>query len=224
VVAAVVVVAAAAAALSAASKTSRLEFKEQEKRRRRKRKQRDMQGLTLPLTATVLSASAWAVREDLLAHRIPNRLTGCALAAGFLLQLAQSGWAGLSTACLGTLVGLAMLLPFYVVRAMGAGDVKLLAALGASLGPTGALTAGIWTLLAGGALAIGYVVTGAAHAATQPVGLTFPERMVFAFERARLLRRERFPFALAIACGALGALLERGDIQSAWNALLGARI
>jgi prepilin peptidase CpaA len=191
------------------------------KKTKKKKEARDMQGLTLPLTAIVLGASAWAVREDLLAHRIPNRLTASTLAAGFVLQMAGSGWTGLSAACLGTLVGLALLLPFYVLRAMGAGDVKLLAALGACLGPAGALIAGIGTLLAGGVLAIGYVVVGAAYAALQPADITFPERMVFAFERARALRRERFPFALAIACGAVGTLMQRGDIQSAWNTVTG---
>ena len=47
---------------------------------------------------------------------------------------------------LGILVGLGCLLPFYIARAMGAGDVKLLAATGALLGPYDALIAGICTL------------------------------------------------------------------------------
>ena len=50
-----------------------------------------MQDLTLQLFATLLCASAWAVREDLLSHRIPNYLTGSLLCAGLSLQFASCG-------------------------------------------------------------------------------------------------------------------------------------
>jgi prepilin peptidase CpaA len=53
-----------------------------------------------------------------------------------------------------------MFLPLFLVGGMGAGDVKLLAAFGAWLGPTGTLWAVLWTALAGGVLAL---VVGAAH-------------------------------------------------------------
>ena len=56
-----------------------------------------MHSLTLPIlvTWTLLGASAWAVREDLLAHRIPNRLTGSLLCVALALQFAFGGWSGL---------------------------------------------------------------------------------------------------------------------------------
>jgi prepilin peptidase CpaA len=182
-----------------------------------------MQGLTLPLTATLLGASAWAVREDLLAHRIPNRLTGPLLCLGCLLQFAFGGWSALGQAALGTLVGLAILLPLYLLRAMGAGDVKLLAAIGALLGPRWALVAGIDTLLAGGVLAVGYVTVGTVRAALASAGLPCRVRLYHARERARQLRRERFPYALAIAIGALTAVAQRGDLQAVYQFLSGAR-
>ena len=182
-----------------------------------------MQDLTLPLTATLLGASAWAVREDLLAHRIPNRLTGLLLLAGCLLQFAFGGWTALGQAALGALVGLAVLLPLYVLRAMGAGDVKLLAAIGALLGPHWALIAGINTLIAGGILAVVYLMIGALRAALAPGDAPWRVRLYQARERAQQLRRERFPYALAIAAGALAALAQRGDLQALYQYLAGAR-
>jgi len=182
-----------------------------------------MQGLTLPLTATLLGASVWAVREDLLAHRIPNRLTGSLLFLGFLLQFVFGGWSALGQAALGALVGLSLLMPLYLLRAMGAGDVKLLAAMGALLGPYWALVAGINTLIAGGVLAIGYLMIGTLRAALMSAGAPWSVRLSHARVRAQQLRRERFPYALAIAVGAVGAVAQRGDLRAVYQFLSGAR-
>jgi prepilin peptidase CpaA len=182
-----------------------------------------MQGLTLPLTATLLGASAWAVREDLLAHRIPNRLTGSLLCLGCLLQFAFGGWSALGQAALGALVGLAVLLPLYLLRAMGAGDVKLLAAIGALLGPYWALIAGINTLIFGGVLAVGYLLIGTLRAALAPAAVPWRVRLLTARARAQQLRHERFPYALAIGVGAISAVAQRGDLQAVYRFLSGAR-
>jgi prepilin peptidase CpaA len=181
-----------------------------------------MQAATLPLFATLLGASAWAVREDLLAHRIPNRLTGSLLFVGLMLQLGFGGWIGLGQAALGVLIGLAVLMPLHLLRATGAGDVKLLAATGALLGPHWTAIAGAYTLMAGGALALGYVLGGALSAAIAPAGASWPLRIHYARERAQQMRRERFPYALAIAVGAIAAAAQRGDLQAAFDYLTGA--
>jgi prepilin peptidase CpaA len=61
---------------------------------------------------------------------------------------------GAGTALLGVLVGLALFLPLYLLRAMGAGDVKLLAALGAFMGPVEVIGLALSVLVAGGLLAV----------------------------------------------------------------------
>jgi prepilin peptidase CpaA len=61
------------------------------------------------------------------------------------------GW---QDAALGGLTGLATLLPLYLLRILGAGDVKLLAAIGAFVGYPGVLTVALFTGLAGGVLAL----------------------------------------------------------------------
>jgi prepilin peptidase CpaA len=181
-----------------------------------------MQPTTVPLFATLLGASAWAVREDLLTHRIPNRLTSSLLCLGLTLQFILGGWSALGEAALGTAVGLAVLLPLHLLRATGAGDVKLLAALGAVLGPHWILLAGLYTLIAGGVLALGYLVLGGLRAATAPVGVPWLLRIQLGFDRAQQLRRERFPYALAIAVGAVSAAAQRGDLRAFFDYLCGA--
>jgi prepilin peptidase CpaA len=91
---------------------------------------------------------------DLRTRRIPNTLTFGAALAGMCLHSAVDGAAGFSTAFGGWLTGLALFLPFYLLRGLGAGDVKLLGAVGAWLGPAMAMWTGLWGALAGGVLAV----------------------------------------------------------------------
>jgi prepilin peptidase CpaA len=101
-----------------------------------------------------------AVVWDLKSRRIPNILTfGGALAAilahGYLEGPGGAGWS-----VAGWLVGAAFFMPFFALGGMGAGDVKLLAALGAWLGPGAAVWVALFSLIAGGviglAVALGY--------------------------------------------------------------------
>lgn len=69
-------------------------------------------------------------------RRIPNWLTVSALLFGIALNGAVGRWQGAKEALLGAGLGLALLLPFVLLRALGAGDWKLVGALGAWLGPS----------------------------------------------------------------------------------------
>ncbi len=68
--------------------------------------------------------------------RVPNWLTYPMVFSGLAYSSYVGGWAGLGDGALGMLVGLACLLPLYAVGGMGAGDVKLLAGVGAWMGVT----------------------------------------------------------------------------------------
>jgi prepilin peptidase CpaA len=72
---------------------------------------------------------------DFRTHRIPNWLTVPALAAGIALRTALAGWIGAKASLEGALLALILLLPLVLLRALGAGDWKLMGALGAFLGP-----------------------------------------------------------------------------------------
>lgn len=91
---------------------------------------------------------------DVRTGRVPNALTFGAAAVGFVFSVVHAGLGGLGPSILGYLVGFVLFLPLFAVRGMGAGDVKLLAAFGAWLGPAGALWAAIWASLVGGVLAL----------------------------------------------------------------------
>src|SRR5437667_386601 len=71
-----------------------------------------------------------AAITDATQRRIPNRLTYPAMLAGLVLQMALHGWRGLLLSAGGGLLFGGLFILFYLVRAMGAGDVKLAAALG----------------------------------------------------------------------------------------------
>jgi len=79
--------------------------------------------------------AVWAGALDWRYRRIPNWLTVTGLVAGLALNSASSGWHGAKTSLLGAGLGLLVLLPFVLLRALGAGDWKLVGALGAFLGP-----------------------------------------------------------------------------------------
>jgi prepilin peptidase CpaA len=88
---------------------------------------------------------------DVRARRIPNRLVLAGWLAALPAQCAAHGAAaGALTWLAGWLTGFAMLLPFYLLRGMAAGDVKLMAAAGAWLGTSLAFDAGLATFVLGG--------------------------------------------------------------------------
>jgi prepilin peptidase CpaA len=91
---------------------------------------------------------------DLRTRRIPNLLTFGAAAAALAFHAATAGLPGVQTAVVGWVVGTALFLPFFLLRGMGGGDVKLLAALGAWLGGAEVFWLAVYASLAGGALAV----------------------------------------------------------------------
>jgi prepilin peptidase CpaA len=98
--------------------------------------------------AVVIVACVWDVRTS----RIPNVLTFTAIGLALAFHLIVGG--GATYAALGLLVGLAVFFPMFALGAMGAGDVKLMAALGAWIGWKAILFVALYGSLAGGALGI----------------------------------------------------------------------
>lgn len=102
--------------------------------------------------ALILVGAAVAAAIDIATRRIPNVLTGGIAALGLLLAGLHVTGAGLAAAFGGLIVGGLLMLPAHVFGKTGAGDVKLLAALGTLLGPAGVAAAFVYTLIAGGLL------------------------------------------------------------------------
>jgi len=109
--------------------------------------------MAFPFVAALAVAAAGCA-TDLRSGRIPNLLTFGAAAGAAGFHLADQGLSGLGLALGGWLVGGLLFLPLYVLRGMGGGDVKLMAALGAWIGPGLALWLALYAALAGGVLAL----------------------------------------------------------------------
>ena len=106
--------------------------------------------------AVLLAAVAgWT---DLRGRRIPNWLTVPGLLVGIAANTVLSGWSGLKTSLLGAAVGLALLLPFVLLRSLGAGDWKLAGALGAFAGSSVLVDLLVASIFVAGLMAVALVI------------------------------------------------------------------
>jgi len=85
-------------------------------------------------------------------------LTESGFGAGIAVNTILYRWPGLKGALLATALGLGLLLPFVLVRSLGAGDWKLAGALGACLGPRQLFAVLVGTILVAGVMALAVVV------------------------------------------------------------------
>ena len=95
-----------------------------------------------------------AAFTDFKSRRIPNWLVLIGLVAGFGLNAALGGWSGLAAAGLGFGLALLIYVPLFILRAMGGGDVKLMAAIGCLAGPHNWFTIFILASIAGAVYAV----------------------------------------------------------------------
>ena len=132
----------------------------------------------------VLLAGGW----DLARRKIPNWLTFGLMGLGLVMGFIAGGLEGLADSLQGLLLGGALLFIPFLLGGMGAGDVKLLAAIGALKGSSFVLRAFLYGALAGGALALGALLVGR-----------------YFFYRPRTI-----PYGVALMVGAFAALYGGG--------------
>ena len=111
-------------------------------------------GPWIPAVLTAIGAGVLDWRS----RRIPNWLTVSGLVAGLGVNSALFGWTGAKSSLLGAGLGLGLLLPFVLLRSLGAGDWKLAGALGACLGPGQLVTVLMGTVLMAGVMALAVVI------------------------------------------------------------------
>lgn len=150
-----------------------------------------------------------AIAADLRWRTIPNWLTGPAILVGLGLHTFMSQWTGLVLSLEGAALGLGLFLILYVFGWMGAGDVKLYAAVGSFLGPVHTLSAAIVVALVGGLLA--FVILGF-HQGWRKTGL-----WLWSYVQGVVLTRSvqgmtpvqgtapKVPYAVAIGLGTIGS-------------------
>jgi len=164
----------------------------------------------------ILVAAAWI---DVKSHRIPNSLVFVGIVFAVLYNglnppyLRDNGWV-LALSGLG--IGFIAFLPFHMLKAMGAGDVKLMAMVGAFLGPWPTFEATLATGIAGGVLAIGFIFwTGRVRQAFHNVSLVMSSNLLTApagqldFSLSPNSSAGKLPYGVAIATGTIAFLILR---------------
>ena len=163
-------------------------------------------------SVAVIALGICAAVIDWRTRRVPNALTLGASAVGLAFAIADRGASGLGWSLGGWAVGLLVFLPLFALRALGGGDVKLLAAFGAWLGPERVLWVAVYGAIAGGVLAVPFLLwrrrVGATVANLSSLLLHFRIMGLKPHPTVTLDNREslRMPYALPIALGALATL------------------
>ena len=164
-----------------------------------------------PAADTVLVAGLVAATViDLRTRRIPNALTATMAGLGFAMALMKISGISPVAALIGFVFGLALMLPGHALGATGAGDVKLMAAVGAIVGPAVVVTAFLATAVTGGILAVivairrGRLATTLAHTGKLVTAPSQTRKTLESHAHAN-----RFAYGPAIAIGSLVAVLIR---------------
>jgi len=170
----------------------------------------------------LLAAASWT---DLRVRRISNKLVLAGALSGVVLNTVLPegsglfgvlpGGLGFLNALGGLAAGLGVLLPLYLLRAMGAGDVKLMAMIGAFLGPASTLGAVLMTFLAGGILALAVALwKGVLRSTLANIRFMMLHTMIKAMsgqgtqiDASPASATGKLPYALAIAAGTVAQIL-----------------
>jgi prepilin peptidase CpaA len=105
-------------------------------------------------TLCALATGVVAIATDVRARRIPNTLTAGSALAALVFAVSTAGLPGAGNAIGGCLAGIAIFAVPFALGGMGGGDVKLLGALGAWLGPMAVVWVGLYAAIAGGVMAV----------------------------------------------------------------------
>jgi prepilin peptidase CpaA len=165
------------------------------------------------VAAPVIALVAMATQADVRNRKIPNVLTGLGLLFGIAAHLVLDGPTGALNALIGALIAGGILFPGWLMGFMGAGDVKLMAAVGAWLGYPNALLAAVAALIAGGLISVivaarkGVLMQAARNAVRLGVSLVVGRGKSSGVPP--VTTGVRFPFAPAVLIGAIFVLLWR---------------
>lgn len=165
-------------------------------------------GIAILLVILLLIAAVY----DMRCRRIPNWLTFPAILVGTAYHTVSSGLNGLFFSLGGLVVGMAVLIIFYISGGMGAGDVKLMGAVGAFLGPKGVFFAFLFTAIIGGVLSIlaliykGYFTQTFNRYWFSLKGYFSARKLVYIppFEKEK---RFKLPYGVAIALGTVSFVI-----------------
>jgi len=175
--------------------------------------------LSAASSVVVLVAALAAAVTDIWKFKIHNAITLPLLVSGLIYHSVVPGGAGLLASLLGVLFGFFILFPFYVMGGMGAGDVKLMAAIGAWLGwyitcivfLASSLAAGLYAIMLlfiYGTLSEAWVNLQVIWYRLVAIGRNLGADDGVEAEARRMDRRRLIPFAAMVACGIIVILVK----------------
>lgn len=171
-----------------------------------------MQSIDLLLLILLAICFVTDIRE----RKIYNKVLLPVLLLSLFWNTVMDGWSGLGSSLLGLAAGFLLLLIPYLMKGMGAGDVKLLAVIGAIKGPMFVLTTGVYMAVIGAALAI-LLIGWRLLKAKQLLTLLHRNSLMNYGMKLNLIRsfssKEALPYGVAIAFGAVVSLLTNGVIS-----------
>jgi len=176
-----------------------------------------MDALQLIILTLILAA---ATVTDLSERRIPNALTYPAMLLALCWHYILTGGDGLLFSAIGLAIGFTTLLIPFLMGHMGAGDVKLMAAVGAFLGPMGVLKAFVFTSLAGGLYAVTVMAwrsplaEQAAMLMSDSAGFLSRTGRWFCDVRGRAQGAPQLAYGAAIAAGTVISVLVEHGVQA----------
>lgn len=161
------------------------------------------------LVAITVTWAALAAIWDLRTQRIPNWMTFPAALLGLAINAALGGLSGLGQSALGILLGLALLIVPFALGGMGAGDVKMLAAVGAFGGPAFVWRTFLMGSVAGGLISIGFILLRSRVDRQSLQAAVLTRRMPGGVVKAS---KQAFPYGVAILAGTVAASFARWPV------------
>jgi prepilin peptidase CpaA len=160
--------------------------------------------LSAPILLGAVLLALIAGYTDLRSRRIPNWLTVPALLVGLVANTVLTRWSGMKASLLGAMVGLALLLPFVLVRSLGAGDWKLAGALGAFTGPSALIDLLLGSIFVAGLMAVALIIyKGRVRQSLRNIGHILVSLVTFRLPGARVSLDNpdslKVPYGVALA-------------------------
>lgn len=177
----------------------------------------------LTACAIMVPGILWASWIDYKERRVPNWLNVAIACAGFAAQSWFFGWAGLGWGMLGLLVGFGVLILPWLMHGMGAGDVKLMMAIGVWLGPALTLWSFLVGALVGGVIAVIMIVSSGrlwnawANIATIMCKMSNRSTIFSEFGSARSFGEtsQLLPYGVPLTIGTLGIFFAQFALMNA---------
>ncbi len=148
---------------------------------------------------------------DVRYRRIPNLFVLATFVSGLILNFIFGGWGGATASLVGCAVAFGLMLLLHVLGAMGAGDVKLFAAIGAVVGAKLVVPTFLVVALTGGVLAVYSMLRAGAARTTMINVLRIFVGLLPGWQMPRFAvpadRRHTIPYGVAITFGTLISLV-----------------